>query len=58
MTKNTRKKKRPFKKYFKQYELAEIFGYKTYKSFSATSSKARILNAVDQIIRHVENNLL
>ena len=58
MTKNTRKKKRPFKRYFKQYEIAEMFGYKNQKSFSATSSKVRILSAVDQIISHIEKKLL
>jgi|LauGreDrversion4_2_1035121.scaffolds.fasta_scaffold123298_2 hypothetical protein len=58
MIKNTIKKKRPYKKYFKQQDLAMIFGYSSPKSFSATSSKRRILKAVDEIVKHIEKKLL
>jgi hypothetical protein len=58
MTKNTAKKKRAYKKYFKQQDLAMIFGYSSPKSFSATSSKKRILKAVDEIVKQIENKLL
>lgn len=51
-------KKRPYKKYFKQQDLSEIFGYSSPKSFSATSSKKRILKAVDEIVKQIENKLL
>jgi hypothetical protein len=49
------KKVRPYKRYFKQNDLAAIFGYASARAFYATSARDRILTAVDQIIREVEN---
>jgi hypothetical protein len=49
------KKVRPYKRYFKQNDLAAIFGYASARAFYATSARDRILTAVDQIIREVES---
>jgi hypothetical protein len=53
-----KKKVRPYKRYFKQNDLAAIFGYASPNAFYATSARDRILTAVDQIIREVESKTL
>lgn len=54
---NRRKKnKRPYRKHFTIGTISKIFQYSTPGSFYASSAKDRILTAVDQIVRVVEDN--
>jgi hypothetical protein len=54
---NRRKKnRRPYRKHFTIGVISKIFQYSSPGSFYASSAKDRILTAVDQIVRTVEEN--
>jgi hypothetical protein len=48
----------PYKRYFNNSELAEIFAYSSVESFNRSTGSKRIKDAVNQLILKIEEGII